>query len=255
MHIRAFFLGCLTVLPLAARAADAPPPPPPQGVWIGKGQLGFLASQGNTQATSANAAIDMSLLVDPWEHKLHLDGLYGKSADVVAAEKFEGGWQSQYNISPDYYGFGALRYEHDLFSGFQYQASQTVGAGYKVINTADTKLSLQVGIGYRELRPELLTKEPDGSIERTLEGTNNGAVGTFGLDYTQAFTSTTSLSNKLLVEAGSGDTLITDTVALAVKMSTRLALSLGYSLQDNTKPPGGLKKIDSVETINLVFAF
>jgi putative salt-induced outer membrane protein YdiY len=38
-------------------------------------------------------------------------------------------------------------------------------------------------------------------------------------------------------------------------MSTRLALSLGYSLQDNTKPPAGLKKIDSVETANVVFAF
>jgi putative salt-induced outer membrane protein len=254
MQIRTLFLGCLTVLPMAAWADDAPPPPP-QGVWVGKGQLGFLASQGNTQSTSANAAIDMSLLLDPWEHKLHLDGLYGKSAEVVSAEKFEAGWQSQYSVSPDFYGYGALRYEHDLFSGFQYQASETVGAGYKIFNTPDTKLSVQVGIGFRELRPELLTKEPDGSTERTLQGTDNGAVGTFGLDYTQAFTSTTSLSNKLLVEAGSGDTLITDSVALTVKMSTRLALSLGYSLQDNTKPPGGLKKIDSVETINLVFAF
>ena len=42
----------------------------------------------------------MGLLVDPWEHKLHLDGLYGKSADVVAAEKWEAGWQSNYKLPP-----------------------------------------------------------------------------------------------------------------------------------------------------------
>jgi putative salt-induced outer membrane protein YdiY len=57
---------CATLLPLAALADDATPPQP-QGVWVGKGQLGFLASQGNSDASSANAAIDMGLLVDPWE--------------------------------------------------------------------------------------------------------------------------------------------------------------------------------------------
>jgi putative salt-induced outer membrane protein len=254
MPIRACFIGCLTLLPLAAAYADDPPPPQPQGVWVGKGQLGFLAQQGNTQATSANAVIDMSLLEDPWEHKVHLDGLYGKSAEVVAAEKWEAGWQSQYTFTPNYFGFGALRYEHDMFSGFQYQASEAVGVGYKIFNNADTKLSVQVGVGYRELRPEDLTTLPDGSVLRTPEPTDNSAVGTFELDYNQAFTRTTSLGNTLLVESGSSDTLIVDKVALTVKMGTRLALSVGYSIQDNTRPPDGLKKMDSIETVNLVFA-
>jgi len=254
MQIRAWFICCATMVSLAALADDAAPPPP-QGVWLGKGQLGFLASQGNTDASSANAAIDMGLLEDPWEHKFHLEGLYGKSAGIVAAERWLANWQSNYDFSADVFGFGALRYAHDLFSGFQYQASETAGVGYKLINSNDTKLSAQLGVGYRELKPEDLTTEPDGSTERTPLASDNGVILTAGLDYTQALTSTTSLSNKLLVEAGSGDTLITDGLALTIKMSTKLALSLGYSLQDNTKPPDGLKKINSVETANLVFAF
>jgi putative salt-induced outer membrane protein len=254
MQIRSWFFSCATLLPLVA-LADDPPPPPPQGVWVGKGQLGFLASQGNTEASSANAAIDMAMLDDPWEHKFHLAGLYGKSAGVVAAERWDTSWQSNYDVTPDFFGFGGLRYQHDLFSGFQYQASETVGGGYKIINSPDTKLSAQVGVGYRELRPEDQTTEPDGSTVRTLLPTDNSVVFTAGLDYSQAFTKTTTLTNKLLVEAGSGDTLISDALALTVKISTRLALSIGYSLQDNTKPPDGLKKIDSVETVNLVFSF
>jgi putative salt-induced outer membrane protein len=254
MRIRICFL-CWTFAPLAV-LADDPPPPPPQGVWIGKGQLGFLASQGNTDASSANAAIDMGLLSDPWEHKFHLGGLYGKSGGVVAAERWDTNWQSNYSFTPDWFAFGTLRYQRDLFSGFQYQASEAAGAGYKILNTAYTKLSVQAGVGYRELRPENLIKDDSGAvIARILLPTDNSVVFTAGLDYSQAFTSTTTLSNKLLVEGGSGDKLITDTLALTVKMSTRLALSLGYSLQDNTEPPAGLKKTDSVETANLVFAF
>jgi putative salt-induced outer membrane protein len=123
------------------------------------------------------------------------------------------------------------------------------------LNTGDTKLSVQAGVGYREERPEELIKLDTGQDIRTLQSRNNDAIFTAGLDYSQALTKTTTLSNKLLVETGSDDTLITNALALTVKMSTRLALSLGYSLQDNTKPPAGLKKIDSVETANVVFAF
>jgi putative salt-induced outer membrane protein YdiY len=34
-----------------------------------------------------------------------------------------------------------------------------------------------------------------------------------------------------------------------------LALSVGYGLTDNTKPPATTKKLDTVTTVNLVFSF
>jgi len=40
-----------------------------------------------------------------------------------------------------------------------------------------------------------------------------------------------------------------------VKVSTKLALSVGYAVQDNSSPPAGLKKIDTLETVNLVYSF
>lgn len=57
------------------------------------------------------------------------------------------------------------------------------------------------------------------------------------------------------METGSQDTLLTNALALSVKMSKKLAWSVGYGLQDNTNPPAGLKKLDAVETVNLVYAF
>jgi putative salt-induced outer membrane protein len=250
-----FLLGCLGVAPLLA-IADEAPPPPPMDVWTGKGQLGFVESQGNTDSKSANAAIDMARYDGDWKHTLHLGGLYGESAGITSAERWDALWQSNYDFTKDFFGFGGLRYAHDEFSGFAYQASITAGVGYKLLNTDATKLSVQLGAGYREARPEELTKDAAGAVvARTLEDKTGNAIATAGLDYSQALTATTTLSDKLLVEAGSSDTLINDTLALTVKISTKLALSLGYSLQDNTKPPAGLKKIDTTETLNLVYGF
>jgi putative salt-induced outer membrane protein YdiY len=71
----------------------------------------------------------------------------------------------------------------------------------------------------------------------------------------RSLTRNTTLSNKFLMESGSSDTLFSDRIAVTVKVPTKLALSLGYNLQDNNKPPLGLKKLDTVETVNLLYAF
>ena len=247
--------ACLLLASLIPAAAWCDEPPA-QGVWTGKGQVGFVASQGNTEARSANAAIDMALLEDPWKHALHLGGLYGQSANVTSAERWDALWQSNYDFSKKFFTFGALRYAHDLFSGFQYQESVSAGLGYKVIDTDDVKLAAQLGVGYRKERPEELIKDASGAvIARILENSTGEAILSAGLDYSQALTKTTTLSNKLLIESGSSNTLLSDALALAVKMSTRLALSVGYMVQNNSSPPAGLKKLDSTETINLVFSF
>jgi putative salt-induced outer membrane protein len=256
MKLRQHAWLSLALAPLLAAADPPPPPPPPMGVWTGKGQVGFVDSQGNTDARSANGALDMDYYDGPWKHSAHVAGLYGENSGIVAAEFWDAQWQSNYDITSTVFTFGGLRYDHDLFSGFEYQASASAGAGYKLINTAATKLSAQVGVGYRSLRPEELTKDPSGAVvARTLEERSGGVVGTGGVDYSQALTSTTTLTDKFLAESGSNDSLFSNALALSVKMSVKLALSLGYSLQDNTKPPPGLKKLDSVETINLVYGF
>ncbi|MBS0421422.1 MAG: DUF481 domain-containing protein [Proteobacteria bacterium] len=251
---RRSFAACAMLGTVVCHGADAPPPP--EGVWTGKGQAGFLSSHGNSEAKSFNAALDLERYDGPWKHALDLAGLYGSSAGIVSAERWQARWQSNYDLTSTLFTFGALRYDHDMFSGFQYQASATGGLGYKILNSNDTKLTAQAGVGYRRLRPEELVKDDRGAVVQRLPGdSNGGAIFTAGLDYSQVLTSSTTLTNKALLEAGSGNTLITNTLALAVKMSDKLAVSLGYGLTDNTKPPPGLKKLDTVMTVNLVYAF
>src|SRR5450631_700905 len=142
---------------ISARADEAPPPP--QGVWIGKGQFGFLSSRGNSDSLSINGNVDMLRYDGAWKNEFDVGGLYGKNSGIVSAERWLVRGQSNYTISGDLFSFGGLRYEHDLFDGFQYQASVTAGFGYKLVNTDDTKLTAQAGAGYRRLRPEIIDKD------------------------------------------------------------------------------------------------
>ena len=228
--------------------------------FTGKGQLGVVASQGNAQGTSANAAIDLNYLSGLWKHSLDLTTLYGQSLGIVSAERWMAMWQSSRKISAEAYVFGSLRYEHDLFDGFQYQASGALGVGYTLIHSKATTLSTQIGAGYMVSRPETLTSvaltNPTRTfIERLAQPSERYAIGTLGVNYEHTITHTTSVSDKLLVNAGSVNTQVTNALALVVKVSTQLALSLGYNLQDNTHPAPGIQHLDSIETVNLVYAF
>ncbi len=237
-----------------AVAADAPPPP--QGVWIGKGQVGFLDSKGNSDSESINGNIDLSRFDGPWKNDIYLGALYGKSAGIVSAERWEAREQTNYAVRDGLFAFGGLRYEHDLFDGFQYQASVTGGTGYKIIDTSDTTLTAQIGAGYRRLRPETIIKNAAGEVISRIPLEQSGeGIGTAEVDFSHKFTPTTILSNKLYTESGSMNTMLQDQIQLAVKMSTKLALTVGYGVIDNTNPPAPLKKVDTVSTVNLQFAF
>jgi putative salt-induced outer membrane protein len=215
-----------------------------------------LSSHGNSDAESINGNVDLMRYDGAWKNEIYAGGLYGKNSGIVSAERWETRGQSNYTISGDLFAFGALRYEHDLFDGFQYQASVTGGMGYKLINSDATKLTAQVGAGYRRLRPEVIDKDATGLvISRTPLDATGDPIATVGVDFSHAFTKTTVFTNKFLMEAGSSDTLLHDDLALTVKMSDKLALSVGYGITDNTKPPAPLKKLDTVASVNLVFGF
>lgn len=236
-----------------ALADDAPaPPPPPLTV---KAQAGYVSSHGDSDAQTANAKLSVIYNVGDWKHDLELAGLYGKSNDIVSAERLNAGWQSNYNFTPRMYVFGALDYLDDKFSGFQYQETASTGLGYSIIKLADATLDAQVGVGYRRLRPELLVTEPDGDITRTPLAAESGAVATATLKGSYAFNSVTKLTDVLAAVSGSDNTMLQNDLNLQVSMSKALAITAGYEVVHNSSPPAGLVKTDTLVTFNLTYAF
>ena len=223
-------------LALIATGAQADP-------WKGKGEAGIVFASGNTDTDSVNLKLSMSKDVDLWKHALDMSYLRASNNGTTSANRFIGGWQSNYNFSARTFAFGGLRYEHDEFSGFDYQASASTGLGYKFYDTDAIKFSGQAGVGYRRLK--------DGVTGET----SGNAIFVAGLDYENAITATTKIVDKFHTESGSDNTLLTNFLGVEVKMSDKLALSAGYDVHQNTKPPPGKKKTDTLTTLNLVYAF
>ncbi len=247
------------VVVLAASAASTAladsPPPPAQG-WSGKGEVGYVMSRGNADTDSANAKLDLADVAGDWKQSFHLEGLYGRSDEITSAERWAALLQTDYQFTTRSFSFGAVHFLQDEFSGFQYQASVTAGLGYKILATDGDKLTAQVGVGYRRLRPEVLTLDAAGSVIARTPGESSGnAIGTAGFDFAHIFNASTKLTDKFLLESGSGNTSLENDLALVVSMSKKLALSAGFTFQDNTEPPAGLKKLNTLTTLNLVYAF
>ncbi|HEY2590423.1 MAG TPA: DUF481 domain-containing protein [Steroidobacteraceae bacterium] len=57
----------------------------------------------------------------------------------------------------------------------------------------------------------------------------------------------------MLTVVGSANTYLENALALGVKINGSLSLALGYTIRNNSNPPGGLKHTDTLTTVNLVY--
>jgi len=210
--------------------------------WSGKGEGGIVFSRGNADNDNANLRLELARELDRWKHGFAVSALRASNDGDTTAERYGASWQSDFKLTERSFWFGGLRYEQDEFSGFDYQASATTGYGRKLIDTEATKLTGQIGAGYRRLKNSL-TGETAGD-----------AVARGDLNLERVLTDTTSLTNRFSVESGSNNTLAINELALQVRMSEAFALSFGVGVRHNTDPPAGLEKTDTLTTVNLVYA-
>jgi len=247
--------SALVATMIAVPALAAPPPPPPDGAWFGAGQGGLLFSSGNTKATAFNAKLDLARIDGPWKNLLDFGGLYAKNNGIVSSERIDGRYELDHKVTDRLFWFAGLDAVRDIFSGFAYQATLAGGLGYKFIDEADTKLSGTLGAGYQRLETQQLIRDASGAVVQRIDGSARGsAVGTAGLSLEQKLTTSTKLTDKLFVTSGSLNTSVTNDLAVAVSMSDALALSLGYGIRYNTTPAPGVKKLDQLTTINVVYS-
>ena len=217
-------------------------------------QLGLVLARGNSNTETANAQFELvhetSAVIDDFV----IDGLYGSSGGIVTAERWATRFQRNWNITAHTFWFGNFHYEDDQFSGFAYQGSAATGIGYNFVDTPATKLSMQIGAGYRQLRPEQLVKDSRGAvIDRIPGAVTQDAVGNAQFDYRHSLSETTEVIESFVAIAGSTNTRLQNDLSLRVKMTDVFALSVAYTVRYNSNPPSGLLSTDQQTTINLVY--
>ncbi len=246
--------ACAAVVAVTAVARADEPPYAGDPNWAMRVLLGYTKTGGNTDNSAGNFLFHVAHVMGDWKLLFGAEGLYGSTRGETTAQAWDAHTQANYNFSSRFFWYVGLSYTDDRFSGFAFQEAVKSGIGYKAVETDATKLTIQAGAGYRRLRPEILVKDDIGGVvSRTELDETSDAVFDGALTYEHSFNQYSKLLAGLAVESGQDNTLTTATLALQVKVSNHLALAAGYQLTDNSSPPPGSGRRDTLTTLSLVY--
>lgn len=252
-------------LPLVAQAQD--------GGWSGSGEVGIAATRGNSKSENVNIKLQFKQEDDTWKNNVFLNALRSKGEVTVAtvvdgqtvnvrrydltANRYEAGGSVGFKLDERSYVVGALRYENDDFAAFDYQWIASIGYGYTALKNQRTELSFEIGPGYKRYQPSAYdVVSGDPPITTRIRPDADGQVVARGLiSFRHKITDNTTFENVLLTEAGSDNTFLQNDAGLAVAMSEKFALKLGYQVRHNTDVADSAKKTDQLLTTNLVYNF
>jgi putative salt-induced outer membrane protein YdiY len=246
----------------AALADDPAPIGPGDPTWAMRSLLGYSKTSGNTDNTAGNFLFHVAHVIDNWKLLFGVEGLYGSTHGETTAQAWDVHGQVNYNFTPKFYWYIGASHADDRFSGFAYQDAVKSGAGYQFFNSDATKLSVQAGVGYLWLRKEYLVKDDLGGVSERLDYDPNTGIPfdaehnvafDGAINFVHSFNEHTKLLAGVTVLSSTDNTLTNANIALQVKMTNRLALAAGYQLTDNSKPPPGSGRRDTLTTLNLVY--
>lgn len=234
----------------AARPAFAQAPPPPHKIWDVAASVGIAATSGNSDTSQFNAGYD--LMYDPLTKNIFKSNalfLRGTTEGDLSAERFLWTLRDEYKISARTYVFGQNLYLRDKFKSITYLDALTGGVGYKLVNTPETKLDVDAGVGG-------VWEKNIGALGRALPLKKSGAF-TVGEKLHQKLTSTTTLTQSftgLWKTNDAEDALYTFGVGVAVAVSARTQLKFEVlDIYKNKPPTPNVKKNDVATIVALVF--
>jgi putative salt-induced outer membrane protein len=241
-------LGLLVLLGSLTGPALAHDEPPEEdtGPWSGSIALGYLSARGNTDSSSGTAEIKVGYDINAWHHALSGRAFGSSENDATTAENYQVGWKSSYDFTEFNYGFGALDWKKNRFSGYPQQSFATAGYGRRLLDNEEFVLSLEVGAGYAKQKKQL-----------TVDTTENddGAVGTLGGDFLWNFSESASFQQTLYTFVASANTYWESVSAVKANLIGSVALGVSYRLQGNSDVAPGVDKIDSFTAITLDYSF
>ncbi len=238
------------------------------GGWSGSGEFGFASATGNSRSQNINAKLGLNQENEQWKNSFFLDALRSKSQQRLVdaagntitqfnttASRYDTGASVGYKLDPRSYIVTAARYEHDQFGANLWQGIVSLGYGYIALKDARNELSFEIGPGYKRYRPADVYMVTNGASVRQQQPTKAEAVARGLVNYKYKLTDNTALEDTFLMEAGSKNTYLQNDAGLAVSMTRKLALKIGFQVRHNSSVLPSVKKTDTLTTTNLVYSF
>jgi putative salt-induced outer membrane protein len=214
--------------------------------WTGTGEFGFVSTTGNTDSVALNSKLNFVLQRKRWRHRFSGTALATSEDGITDNERYTMEVQSDRKLSEKSWLFGAFRWDADKFGSYDPQVSLTAGYGRQLMKSEKHELKGEIGAGYKKL-------------EETVSGdTSTDAIARFLLDDSWQVFKTSLWTNRLLVETGSSNTFTQFNTDLAVSMTDKFAVKLGFEVRHNTDVPTDIEdseNTDTITSVNLVYNF
>ena len=210
--------------------------------WKASAELGYVSTTGNTETDTLNAKASASTEREKWRHKLELTALNTSDAGGTTAEKYTVMGQSDYLLKAPNYLFANINHEKDRFSGYEYQTSENVGYGRRVIDDATLKMDLEIGPGARQSKVDNAGSENEATLRAALK-----------LDWDVSKTS--KFNEVLTVESGEDITVTKSVSSLASQIEGNLSMKITYTYKETSEVPAGSDDTDTETAITLVYTF
>ena len=234
---RIAYLIILLSLPVMALAEDEE-----KGPFTGSTELGYVATSGNTENTNLNFKFDGTYSYARMAHQFIANAFVSSESGDTTGERYLAAYKPKWTIDERQYAWGLLRYSDDRFSGYKYQASETIGYGYKFFTGPKHHLDGEIGAGARQEETD------DGVYDSEPVGQLNGL-------YKYTINKRSDFVQNVFVIAGSNNTEIASFTGLKVAINSSLALSMGLDIKHNTDAPADKEKTDTKTTANIVYNF
>jgi len=229
--------------PIIVLAQAAPPAPPPR--QEGSAEFAFVSTTGNSDTQTLGLAGEYHYRPDPWHLQWKAAYVRSEADDLLSAESVRFLFRSDRSLTPRASLFGQWSYLHDGFAAIDHRNSITGGLSYQLVAQAPHELWVDGGLGY--------TNE-----QRLIGDDISTAIGLTGVRYKFKLSDTAEISDDLGFEfslSNGDDWRLANIVAVTAKMTTILALKVGYTTRYVNAPAPTIEATDTIASVALVAKF
>ncbi len=229
-------LAGMALLAVSSAQADTPLQ------WQLEGQLGGVFTSGNTQTTTVDGGLKLSLNRGRWSSNNRLQVLYKEENGVTSANRLQYDGRLEHALSERSALFYSSQLLRDDFAGFERQDSMVLGYRHRWEKGAH-RLELLPAAGYRISTPQ----DSDDSQDEV--------ILSLAADYRWRWSENAHLENRFKTDWGSSNTHTSNTLSVESRLVERLSLKVSLLLDHNSEVEATRKNLDTTTSIHLVYRF
>ncbi|QYJ80516.1 DUF481 domain-containing protein [Shewanella acanthi] len=237
-------LFCLSFRTLALVPPDYQEPP---SDFTAEVEAGLQLNTGNTESSSFNGRTQLVYDTQNTKQEATLKAYFASEQNKTTSEKYELQLQSNYKLDKGYV-FGRGDFTWDQFGSYTQISTVSTGYGFNAIGTFRTKLSFEVGPGYRYNLPAESVTEPDPAAERDV-------ILRTAAKFSQKLQEYSSINADLTAEVGENNNTLTLDMNYKNMVFQDWAFKIGINMKYTEIVPEGTQQTDTITTFNLLYTF